>query len=51
MSVIALISTVDRVALIEFLVYSAQSDFPSREILDPGLYLQFATLKSVADDC
>ena len=34
-----------------FLIYSAQSDFASSEIVDPGLYLQFASLKSVADDC
>ena len=29
----------------------AQSDFASREIIDSGLYLQFATLDCVADNC
>lgn len=29
----------------------AQSDFASREVIDSGLYLQFAAFDCVADDC
>ena len=51
LSEIAVLNSGQVSSTIRDLIHSAQSDFPTGEVIDSGFYLQFSTLKSVADDC